>query len=267
MSDGRETARWRDEEMRAYLLGTLSPGRRTSLEELIFDDEEAYDALLDARYDLLDDYARGTLPASEREQVARQLLSGTADEGIAGLLSRRQPPVPRVEQARMEPARSRRRDQRLLIAAAVAVLAVGAAVWFALDNSRLRRDLSRAVDSRPPVGASAPGDVVARIELTPQTTRSQTAQEVTSPPTALVVDIVVPVEEIAAEYRVALEGRNGALRTEWRLTRAPDGALHLRLAAELLSAGVYELLVYAGAAADSPLVTAIPFRVAGGGLI
>jgi hypothetical protein len=266
MSDGRDIPRWRDDEMRAYLLGTLDAGRQTSLEEQIFDDEEAYDALLDARYDLLDDYARGTLPAVERERVAQRLVGQRGEDALAELLARRQPmPAPGVEPNRLwRRSRLRRPHPRLLrqlAAAAVAMLAIGAA-WLALDNNRLRRDLSRAAVIPPDDAASrAVSGVVARIELAPQTIRSQTAQDVTIPPSALVVDIVVPMDEIVPEYRVVLEGRNGALRTERRLTPGPDGALHVRLEAESLSGGSYELLVYAGPGTAAPLVSAIPFRV------
>jgi hypothetical protein len=261
MSDGRDTARRRDEEMRAYLLGTLATTRKAWLEEQIFEDEEAYDALLDARYDLLDDYARGALSASEREQVERRLLDRASEDalGLADLLAARHPPSQAPDG---EEKRSRPLDRRLLAVAAVALLAIGASIWLALDNRRLRVDLAR-VTSAPadmPRPAGADGRI-ARLELTPQTTRSDAAPVMTIPPAAAVVEVVIPVDETAPEYRATLEGRDGVVWTERRITRAPDGALHLWLAAGRIPDGAYELLVYRGPSADAPLAAAIPFQI------
>jgi hypothetical protein len=260
MSNGRDPVGTDRDEMRAYLLGSLSADRQASLEEAIFDDDEAYDAVLDEWYDLLDDYARGTLPASERELVERRLLGDRVQNAlrVADLLARRRSPALAGEVA--APLPPRKRDWRLLATAAVAVLAIGTAVRVALDNDRLRNELSRA--AAPVVPAADAGDRVARIELTPRTTRSDAPQEVSIPPSATVIEMVVPVDETAAEYRATLEGRDGVLWTERRLSRAPDGALHVWLRAAQLTDGAYELLVYGGPLPDAPLVAAVPFLVA-----
>ena len=238
MTDGRDTARWTDEEMRAYLLDTLGADRKAALEEQIFDDEHAYEALLDARYDLLDDYARDVLSPPERGQVERRLLDAAGESalGLADLLARRQP-LPALQVAHDRP--SRRGGQRLLVLAAAAalVMAVGVATWLALDNRRLRADLARVTAVPPVVPRPAAADgLVARLELTPRTTRSAAAPEFTIAPAAAVVEVVVPVDEIAPDDpRDARRAQRCAV--DWTRHHACDRRRATRLARRRTTAG------------------------------
>ena len=62
-----------------YLLGGASEAERERIEAEFFADEDAFQEMLTAEDDLIDDYARGELSADEREQFERRFL--TSSEG------------------------------------------------------------------------------------------------------------------------------------------------------------------------------------------
>jgi hypothetical protein len=68
-----------DQQIRERLLHRLDPVQSDGMDEYLFADETFADRLSDARYDLLDDYARGKLSADERARVERHLLSTPTD--------------------------------------------------------------------------------------------------------------------------------------------------------------------------------------------
>jgi anti-sigma factor RsiW len=61
------------EKLTAYLLGKLSAEEQDAVAEQYFIDDELYDQLLEVKADLIDQYARGQLPAADRRQFESYL--------------------------------------------------------------------------------------------------------------------------------------------------------------------------------------------------
>jgi hypothetical protein len=270
MSDGRDVQTGPDDEMRAFLLGRLSDDRRAHVEEQVFDDEEAYDALMSVRYDLLDDYASGRLSEADRLRVEERLLGAGTDDTrvLAEVLARRTARAAGDERGAIAPRPALRRWLPLVAAAAVAVLAAGVSLRLASDNRRLRADLDRAREAATarPV-APPPASPIARVALSAGTTRGAgDVPVVTIAPDAVLVEFVLAVDEPRPEYRVALDGRGGRLWSQRRATRDAEGAIHVWLPRSLLADTGYELLVLDGPTEDAPLLQTFPFQVRGGGV-
>lgn len=257
------------DDLRAFLLGQTTPERARAIEDEVFDDDAAYEALLDVQYDLLDASARGELSAAEQQAVETGLQPGTRDASrvVARALARRSgeaggaPPLP------SETMRSRldaRRVGAWPALAATAVAAVGLTAWLAVQNQRLRSELTGRAQPTPVAAApvadtSAP--VIARVSLSTGVTRNASAPLVSVPSNATLVELVVPVDEPHAAYFVALEGRGAQLWTRRGATRSADGAIHVWLEGALLQPGGYEVLVRAGLDDRGSLVGAFPIRI------
>src|SRR6267154_5173098 len=67
-----------DDAIARYLLGLLTDEERSAVQERLFQDEDYFDRIRAAEYELLDAYSRGELPASERELVENSLLLSEA---------------------------------------------------------------------------------------------------------------------------------------------------------------------------------------------
>jgi hypothetical protein len=252
-------------EMRAYLLGTLADDRRSAVEERIFDDETTYDALVEAQYDLLDDYARGELPPGERQQVEARLLAGVKPEtlDLSRMLATRGAVGDRSAAPRPTTAGGTYWPRLL---AAAATLAVATTAWLAVDNERLRTRLavSREASTPPAPTATQPpaAPPAPRLTLSARTTRGDgTVPVATLPPDATLVEMVLPVDELHPDYQVALEGPGGRLWFQRLATRSPDGAIHVWIPMAVLRGGVYEVLVFAGQGETPPLVAAFSTRI------
>lgn len=78
--DGNEISRGR---LIGYLLGELAAEELAAIDERVLRDDAFAEALEALRTDLLDEYALGTVSASERERIGRALnLSGEADASL-----------------------------------------------------------------------------------------------------------------------------------------------------------------------------------------
>src|SRR5215212_4298858 len=67
-----------EQEVRSYLLGSLSPERRTEVEALLDHDAELHEEVLAVEEELFDQYVQGCLSAEETQLFETHLLS-TAD--------------------------------------------------------------------------------------------------------------------------------------------------------------------------------------------
>ncbi len=77
------------EKLTAYLLGKLSAEEQDALAEQYFIDDELYDQLLEVKADLIDQYARGQLPAADRlrlESYLDKLPDGWQEVAVARAL-------------------------------------------------------------------------------------------------------------------------------------------------------------------------------------
>jgi anti-sigma factor RsiW len=72
-----------DRLLARYLRGELSEEQEVELEKGFFRDEDLFERFLAVEADLLDAYARGEMPAPEREQFERRLLSTPRRRGRA----------------------------------------------------------------------------------------------------------------------------------------------------------------------------------------
>jgi anti-sigma factor RsiW len=62
------------QEIRRYLLGTLSPEQAAELEERLLSDEEVYEELLIVEHELVDQFLSGELSATDRERIESHFL-------------------------------------------------------------------------------------------------------------------------------------------------------------------------------------------------
>ncbi len=97
-----------EQQRRRYLLGDLSEAQRTSVEEEYFTDDDAFERLLAAEHDLVDDYVRGTLPPTERERAEEWVGKDKAKVAVAKALMQWKAGTADTARARLpSPARSR----------------------------------------------------------------------------------------------------------------------------------------------------------------
>jgi hypothetical protein len=252
-----------DNEMRAFLLGEMPADEGARLEARIFEDESAYDALLEARYDLVDDYVRNELSPVERRQVERRVLGTIEPEAmtLAEALARHRSSAGSAPAGpAASPDRAERPDWRVWAAAAAAVVAMATAGSLLVENRRLTADLDAARQTPAPAPpASSPS--IASLRLSAQTTRSAEVAAATIPPDAQIVDVALSVDEALPSYQVAIEGRQGRVWFQRLAGRGTDGAVHVWVPAAVLPDDLVEFLVYGGPADTAPLLGAYPVRI------
>src|SRR5712671_5487541 len=67
-----------DDAIARYLLGQSSDEERAAVQERLFDDEDYFNRIRAAEYELLDAYSRGEMPVSDRALVESSLLGSEA---------------------------------------------------------------------------------------------------------------------------------------------------------------------------------------------
>lgn len=151
--NGRPTTllRWmgitrRPDRLTRFLVGDLSDHERDTLEQEFFANPAVFDRLLEAEATLVDDYARGQLPAALRRQfeahyLAHPRLRHRAE--FARLLTRAADRAASDPQS--TPAGTHATPVWLApLAAAAAVVLVVVSGWLWTQNRRLRAELARA---------------------------------------------------------------------------------------------------------------------------
>jgi hypothetical protein len=273
MSDGARFHDRDDHLMREYLLGYLSDEKRADLESRYFEDDEMYDRLLDAQFDLIDAYAAGGLTPDERRRVEGRLLAGPG--GLRQLLLaraiQRRARIERPPLAAGWPGTSWAGRQM----AAIAILSLGtlsALGWLGIENQRLRR----ALDDRPSAAGPAsqapstpppkPGDagvMVAEITLTARVLRSDTGIPVAVvAPGARVARVSLATDDTASTFAAAVEKAGvGRVWTQTPVIPRDGGGVELWLPADLLSAGDYEILLWKERERADTLVAAYNVRI------
>lgn len=130
-----------DEQLRRWLLHELPETKAAALEERLFEDDALAAALRDAENDLLDDYARDRLAATQRRAVERHLLRTPQDRArlafahaLAGV-SRSPPQLADIaaRPAVLEVTARSRRRRRFVWAGALAAGLVAIAVLTVAD--------------------------------------------------------------------------------------------------------------------------------------
>ncbi len=137
-----------DQDLRDWLLHRLEPARAAELEKRLFSDTDLADAIDAARYDLLDDHARGRLSSNDTRLVA-QHLAATPDDVMRLRIARALAAT--ADTAHVRPARSRahaaRRGFSVLGAALAGCIVVAVAVLGIRDRSPMQT--SEAIASLP----------------------------------------------------------------------------------------------------------------------
>jgi hypothetical protein len=252
-------------------MGGLSDQQRADIETRLIEDQGFYETLVETEYDLIDEYAAGTLSDDERRQVERWLLGDAEGQRrlqLARALHRRS-----EETHWQMPAPTGRRtgDRRFAIAAAIAAVSVGLATWLAIDNVGLRRAAPaetrpsrQAPTTVPPVAARAT-PIVADLRLTPRVPRSNsTAATMVLPANTDFVRVLLELEDAPAPFTIGVE-RAGAGRvwSQANVSTRIDGALVLWLPATVLSPGDYEVIVWQGRESPATLIATYHARLGG----
>lgn len=252
-----------DHEMRLYLLGKLPPERREELQAQFFEDDASYDRLLEAENDLIDDYARGKLTADDARAVEEGLAVGQQQQDSIRFARA----LWRAEQRRAGDVHTKAHGhvQQWAIAAAIAVVSITSAAWFAVQNASLRHDLVTATRNAQTVAEvrntplpNAPP--FAAVTLDP-TLRGTGARVVTVPASAGLVKIELAGIGGFNDYSPELQRGGSVVWTESGVTASTEGVLTVWIPSELLSEGSYEFIVYGSANGARRLAGAYPFQV------
>lgn len=277
MSDFGHSGGGDRQRLRDYLLGDASDGDRRAIEQRFFEDDAFFDEILEAQDDLIDDYARGALPARFQAAVEERLLADAEGQRrvtvARALHARAAAPLPAAA-ATPPISRPAPAHRWMLAAAALAVAGIAATAWFAVDNARLRREIAQReqaaappapeVDVRTPPASPRAESVVAELRLVPRVLRSQTAPVAARIAAgASIVRVDLPLEERDdGAVAVALE-RAGAGRVWFQaeVVERRDGARVIWLPASLLEPGDYEVLVWRGVESPATLLATYNVRI------
>jgi hypothetical protein len=140
--------------MTRYLLGELSESEQAELEEKYFTDPQAFDRLLRAESELVDDYVRGQLSAQARERFEGHYLNHPRRrarvkfaEALATRLDALDAPGKVFAAAGAGVSWRQRlsgalRGQRWAVIALATLLIMLGGIWFFIESRRLRRELA-----------------------------------------------------------------------------------------------------------------------------
>lgn len=144
-----------ERELRDFVLQKLADEDRERLEEALFSDDELFESLVEAEYEVIDEWARGTLSPQQKREV--ELVIGGSARGAEKLRFARTL-VNRAEHARVVPIDGFRRRSAtwVPIAAAAGVAAVVAGLWFAAPRTAPDAPEARIAEGRPAVERRAP---------------------------------------------------------------------------------------------------------------
>jgi hypothetical protein len=243
-----------DELLARYLLGDLPDAERDEAQERLFADPEFFERLLAVENDLIDSYARDTLPRRERELVEAHLLA-TAQQRRKLRFARA---LGRVGEKGQRRARPYRFIAPLSIAAAL-VLALSLA-WSLAHNRPPGKPVAEVQPA--PIAAPArpaePAPIVATFLLTPGALRDAAGSTRVAPPkNAALVRLELELQNPGAYRSFAADLKTAAGRlvsTQRGLTpeSVPGGSvIAFSIPAGKLTRAEYEITL----AGESPVGT------------
>jgi len=233
------------DDLNAYLLHQLPESEREALEDQWMEDSALFQQLCDAEAELLDAYARGTLPAADRERVAKYLLNSPWQQRKLRFARTLADEFPVAAQPS---------TRWLWIAAAAAILLLAGSVgWLVRQNAGLRRELAVVAQTPQP----SAGDVTVaevRLDTTRGTAPSIAPVLLPSGSQILRLDLeLVPGDETQAlSASITRDGRAVWNEAPVRVDRRTFGFVaSVWVPAAALSPGEYEIkLSAAGAPVD-----------------
>jgi hypothetical protein len=229
------------ENMIAYLLHKGSEAELDAFEDLWISDDEIYAELQEVEAELLDAYAKGAVAAQDRERIEKYLLVSPQQHRkllFARMLTKALP-----DGRRSRPA------PWLAAAAALIVMLAGAAVWLAIQNASLRRELAGRPASTPAAQSTPINAEPVYVAEISSDTAKRSASNLTEvrPPVGFQVlrlDLQVDPEDAALNLSATVR-QNG--RSVWqeqpvRAERRPYGfAAPVWVPAAQLGPGDYEI--------------------------
>jgi hypothetical protein len=243
-----------DEAIARYLLGLSTDEERAAIQERLFEDEDYFDRIIAAEYELLDAYSRGEMPASERALMESSLLASEA--------GRRKLEFSRALAASQKRPAKQHPPYLLIAAAVVAATVVGLLLTSRTNHNAIETRANPAVTA--PQAQRAKPPVVFSILLTPGTTRGG----------AQIKRLEIPAGTHLVQLQLDLEGDShrafdATLKTTagtevWEQTGfvpQPDGSVLCRIPASLLKSGSYELTLSATPGESAGIVAYYYFRI------
>jgi len=219
------------------------------MDERFLEDEGLFEELEAAETELLDDYAQGTLTGEERTRFERLLAASprlTNRLAIARDLHRRLEGSGAASARVFDPPRDRPVAPRWLLAAAVALLAIGG-TWLVLTSERGEVDPTTA------------GVASVTFELTRTVRGVGGGNDFVLPTEAREVVLTVPPLSTGEPPRAVVQNLSGA--EVWSGTAAPQGErLFIRAPAASLKRGDY-LLVLSSPTAPHEVLAEYAFRI------
>jgi hypothetical protein len=183
-----------------YLLGLASEEETQAMEAEFFADEESFDRMNDAEDGLFAAYAAGRMPPAEQAAFRERYLSSTEGrqrlEFARALQRRSNEAVAELEET---PDR-RAAGSWAPWAAAAACLAVGGAIWLAVQNAGLRAEVERLRAAARVVSPSPLPSASERPRAEPRVVRLP-AESTTRP-----VDVALAAGAGSIRIEVALRG-------------------------------------------------------------
>jgi hypothetical protein len=237
-----------DDSIARYLLGLSSDEERSAIQERLFQDEDYFDRIRAAEYELLDAYSGGELSASERELVENSLL--LSESGRRKLDFAR-------EFAAVQKRRRKRYAPYFLIAAAVVVATVvGLLISIRKGHTTVESRATQVQSSKPPVMFS--------VLLTPGATRGAgQIKRVTIPPGTGVLRLQLDLEgDRHSAYIATLKTTAGTQVWEQAgLIPQPDGSVLCLVPASNFESGSYELTLAATSGRSPEVVAYYYFQI------
>lgn len=238
-----------DSPWRAYLLGTATAGQERSMEERFLEDDGAFEELEAAETELLDDYTQDALTGEERVSFERLLVASprlTKRLEVARDLQRRFEGTRAFSSRTIDPPRDRAVVPRWLLAAAVALVAIGGS-WLVLT--------SRTGESDPKTA----GAESVTFELTPTVRGAGGGNDLVLPPEAKEVVLIVPTIRAGERTRAVIQDVLG--KEIWSGPASAQGARYfIRASAPPLKAGDY-VLVLSSDTAPNEVLAEYAFRI------
>jgi hypothetical protein len=271
-----------DRMMRRFILDQLNAGERERIEEQFITDGVFNEKLLISEEDLIEDYLDNSLDDEERERfesifrssseqsrklaIARLIRTYAADEASSEPITSEIAPA--VWQNKQSVATTDRRQWVKLLVAAGILIALFVSLWLLTrDSSRrqavdlkhqaLEKDLAD-LNSGSRSGMALPPNESMSVILPPLNTRSSGLARISGTPGVSVVELWLLPTSLNYEKFKARIRRDGASERfdifNLTLSDRPQGrAVRLRIPADLLEPGTYQIDLQAVAASGEPV--------------
>lgn len=220
-----------DQEVLAYLLGTLAEEKRPIFEQRYFSDPVFFEQVEAFEEELIRDYVRGQVSASVHASVDKRIavdpiLKRKVAEASA--LAREFQQIGSEREQKMLPFKSRRRMAWLVPALCAAAAVLAAVAWLETRTPQRQSPVLTTHEKTAPekIGsesANSPATGVVAVVLSPGVFRGGREKDVYLPASAELLQLTLRSNAIlqALEYKIAVHSESGA--TRWSGTAKAQG--------------------------------------------